>query len=78
MKKALLFITLIIGCMTACTGNKNNKKYMKTGNETLVSIQTTLGDITVKLYDETPKHRNNFIKIENNGVLDSKIGRAHV
>ena len=31
--------------------------------ETLVKIETTAGDIKVKLYNETPKHRDNFIKL---------------
>ena len=28
-----------------------------------VLIKTTEGDITVRLYDETPKHRDNFLKL---------------
>ena len=27
-----------------------------------VKIQTTLGDIIMRLYDETPIHRDNFVK----------------
>ncbi len=27
-----------------------------------VKIQTMLGDIVVRLYDETPIHRDNFVK----------------
>lgn len=43
----------------------------ETGNEnTLVSIKTTLGDIKIKLYDGTPIHRDNFIKLINNGFYD--------
>lgn len=30
-------------------------------------IKTTLGDITVMLYDDTPLHRDNFIKLVNEG-----------
>ena len=29
-----------------------------------VKIQTMLGDIVVRLYDETPIHRDNFVKLE--------------
>lgn len=33
------------------------------GNEnTVVLMKTTLGDIKIKLYDDTPIHRDNFIK----------------
>ncbi|MDY6436832.1 MAG: peptidylprolyl isomerase [Bacteroidales bacterium] len=35
--------------------------------ETKVLIKTTLGDITVMLYDDTPLHRDNFIKLVNEG-----------
>ena len=55
----------------ACTGNRK-KNYSMT-NETLVRLETTMGDITVKLYDETPKHRDNFIKLVKEGVYDSTL-----
>ena len=32
-------------------------------NETKVLIKTNYGDITVKLYNDTPKHRDNFINL---------------
>ena len=44
-----------------------------TGNETLVCLETTMGNIIVKLYDETPKHRDNFIKLVKEGVYDSTL-----
>lgn len=34
-----------------------------------VKIQTMLGDIIVRLYDETPIHRDNFIKTGERGIL---------
>ena len=30
---------------------------------TKIKINTTEGEIVVRLYDETPKHRDNFIKL---------------
>lgn len=42
-------------------------------NETLVRLETTMGDIIVKLYDETPKHRDNFIKLVKEGVYDGTL-----
>ncbi|NQU31926.1 MAG: peptidylprolyl isomerase [Bacteroidetes bacterium] len=35
--------------------------------ETVATIHTTMGDITVKLYNDTPLHRDNFIKLVNEG-----------
>lgn len=43
----------------------------KGGNEnTMVLIKTTAGDIKVKLYDGTPLHRDNFIKLVNMGFYN--------
>lgn len=40
---------------------------------TYVLISTSLGDIKIRLYDETPQHKANFIKIIRDGVLDSTL-----
>ena len=40
---------------------------------TQVKFETTLGDIVVELYNETPKHRDNFIKLTKEGVYDSTL-----
>jgi len=37
----------------------------------VVLIQTTLGNIKIKLYDETPKHRDNFLTLVNQKYYDS-------
>lgn len=41
--------------------------------ETKVRIETSKGDIVVKLYDQTPKHRDNFIKIAKDGTLNGTL-----
>jgi len=41
--------------------------------ELVVLIHTDKGDITVKLYNETPQHRDNFIKLVNEGFYDGSI-----
>ena len=38
-----------------------------------VKIQTMLGDITVRLYDETPIHRDNFLKLAKEGYYDGTL-----
>ncbi|MBQ7734889.1 MAG: peptidylprolyl isomerase [Bacteroidales bacterium] len=46
-------------------------------NLTKVLIKTSEGDITIALYDNTPKHKENFLKLVNdgfyNGVLFHRI-----
>ena len=38
-----------------------------------VKIETTLGNITVRLYDETPIHRDNFVKLVKEGYYDGTL-----
>ena len=73
MKKTTILFTLILCCITACTGNQKKNNNMANDNATLVKIETTMGDITVKLYDETPKHKENFIKLVKEGMYDSTL-----
>ena len=40
---------------------------------TKVKIQTNLGDIVVRLYDETPIHRDNFVKLVKEGYYDGTL-----
>ena len=36
-------------------------------------IKTTFGDIVVRLYDETPMHRDNFVKLAKEGFYDGTL-----
>ena len=38
-----------------------------------VKIQTMLGNIIVRLYDETPLHRDNFVKLAKEGYYDGTL-----
>ena len=39
----------------------------------LVLMRTSMGDMLIELYDATPLHRDNFIKIAEEGFLDSLL-----
>ena len=57
--------------------NQNVKKrlgdYARKNKSNKVKITTKFGDITVKLYDDTPLHRANFIMLANRGFFDSTL-----
>ena len=38
-----------------------------------VAVRTTAGNFTVLLYGDTPKHRDNFVKLVNEGYYDSTL-----
>jgi len=41
--------------------------------EVIAKIHTDYGDIQIKLYNETPKHRDNFIKLANEGYYNGTL-----
>jgi peptidyl-prolyl cis-trans isomerase B (cyclophilin B) len=61
--KLISYILLsVIVIIQSCSNNK--KDY-------LFTIKTRFGDIKMVLYDQTPKHKENFIKLAKNGFYDS-------
>jgi len=61
-KKIILFsiLTFLLSCNAPGGSNEN----------TVFVMQTTLGNIKIRLYDGTPIHRDNFIKLINSGVYE--------
>lgn len=69
-----LIICIIIAAITSCgASTKNNSKNMSSENQTIVKFETNVGDFTVALYNETPKHKENFIKLVKEGMYDSTL-----
>ena len=72
MKYKLLAIILMAATINSCGGaSSQNAKAQSADNETKVLIKTTVGDITIKLYNEPPQHRDNFIKLVEEHYYDS-------
>lgn len=72
MKRNLIVLLTILAC--GLVGCKPGQK--KDGNmeqETKLRIETTAGDIVVKLYNETPQHRDNFIKLAKEGTYEGTL-----
>jgi len=65
MKKLGFFLLAI----SLCGGISCSQTINKTDNP-VVLISTDLGDIKVKLYNETPLHRDNFLKLAGEGFYD--------
>lgn len=72
MKYKFLAIILMAATINSCGGaSSQNAKAQSANDETKVLIKTTVGDITIKLYNETPQHRDNFIKLVEEHYYDS-------
>lgn len=67
MKKSTfgIILLLIVLAVSGCSDKKRDAI-----GHTEVVLETSMGKITLRLYDDTPLHRDNFVRME--------IGRAHV
>lgn len=63
MRKIFLLLFIIIGINNGYSQEKEN----------LVQIETKYGKIKIKLYNETPLHRDNFLKLVNEGFYNDLL-----
>lgn len=78
MKKIVLTYTLCLLLSVTLTAQKKKKETdavlpKMAEKEHVVLISTSLGDMKVKLYDATPKHRDNFLKLAKENYYDSLL-----
>ncbi|HMV10420.1 MAG TPA: peptidylprolyl isomerase [Cyclobacteriaceae bacterium] len=65
MIKSLLSTVFLCLLLTACAQDKKG--------EYVVTIKTSYGDMVAILYNETPKHKENFIKLASSKFYDSLL-----
>ena len=63
---------LLLMCGDFAVAQSNNNKNMEQVTPQ-VRISTNYGDIVVRLYDETPEHRDNFLKLAREGYFDNTL-----
>jgi len=61
--KGIILLSLFAAFATACSKKEGNK----------VLIKTTEGDILIELFDDTPKHKANFIKLAKDGYYNDLL-----
>ncbi|MEQ9263714.1 MAG: peptidylprolyl isomerase [Balneolaceae bacterium] len=69
MKKILASLFILVVVFGCNSGDKSIDGSPKTDD--IVIISTNFGDMYVVLYDETPLHKENFLKLANEGFYDS-------
>lgn len=71
----ILYSLIFLGCSSKGTGNNQAENHQNASQPTeyRVKISTELGDIVIRLYNETPAHRDNFIKLARDGYYDGTL-----
>jgi cyclophilin family peptidyl-prolyl cis-trans isomerase len=68
-KLNFMFLTSVLLLLVALPGAMSQT----VGQDNLVVITTPKGDISLMLYNDTPKHRDNFLKLARQGFFDSTL-----
>ena len=71
--KKVSFLSIFLFAALASEAQGSDLQYGNVGAGTLVEMQTTYGKIVLLLYDDTPLHRDNFIKLVNEKVYDGVL-----
>ena len=73
----LSFILVALTLLSCSASNSSESAPKQVKNDkskmTKVELQTSLGNIVVELYNETPQHRDNFIKLVKDGYYDGVL-----
>ncbi len=67
---------LVFGCvlmLIACSGTKKVAKNEILPENKIIKMTTSKGVMLIELYDKTPKHKANFIKLAEEGFYDSLL-----
>lgn len=67
---AVCLTLLIVSCGDSKSSSEGTASASE-GKDYLVTIKTDLGEMKAILYDETPKHKENFLKLINEKFFDS-------
>src|SRR5688572_22816166 len=71
MKRSLLLLSCSLFTLVAFPQKDSTIK--KKDRKKDVLLQTSMGDITIRLSDSTPLHRDNFLKLVKVGFYDSVL-----
>lgn len=77
MKRILILLAAIVVLGSCGQTNGNNQTANATSSNdntrTQILVSTSMGDIILELYNETPLHRENFIKLVEEGFYDNTL-----
>ncbi len=71
--KKITFLLFFFAAFSYCNAQNADNQNGKNEIKYYVSIETSYGNMTVELYNETPKHRDNFLKLVKEGFYDGLL-----
>lgn len=71
--KKITFLFVFLSFLFGTFAQNVDRQRLNEGEVFYVKIETTYGEMVVKLYNETPKHRDNFLKLVKDGTYDGLL-----
>lgn len=74
MKKFFMSaVAFVMGIAAACSQSDMNEYTVEDPKDALVVLNTSMGDVVVELFNDTPQHRDNFLKLVKEGFYDGVL-----
>lgn len=73
MKNQFLFLFFLFLSLASVQGQSKAGSKPKSNNEQKIEITTEYGVMVLKLYNATPKHRDNFVKLVQSGFYNGTL-----
>ncbi len=71
--KKLSFLAFFLAAALLGWAQRPVNQAVRPEGKTIVTMETTMGKIVLRLYDETPLHRDNFVKLAKDHVYDGLL-----
>jgi len=73
MRRVAFFTLTYAILISSCMGQNQKTQTEKSEKEVIVLMKTSMGDMKIKLYNETPLHRDNFVKLVKEKFYDGLL-----
>lgn len=64
------FLLTLLTCIGLLSGRAQQ---LSKGGDTFVTLKTTYGNVKIRLYQQTPQHRDNFVKLVKEGYYNGSL-----
>ncbi len=74
MKKILMsVVAFVVGIAAACSQSDMSELTVEDPKDAIVELTTSMGDVVLELFNDTPQHRDNFLKLVKEGFYDGVL-----
>ncbi|MCH5305649.1 MAG: peptidylprolyl isomerase [Rikenella sp.] len=73
IKKTSLLIAVAAGCLLTTPGRAAKTRTVSSGGQYMVVMRTSMGRVKFRLFNDTPRHRDNFVSLAEKGFYNNLL-----